>query len=199
MQPYTTGGGGGGGTGVTVTISLQVTEPPAPVAVPVYVVVVDGETVREPDVIGVTEPTPLLTENDVALEVTQERVAGEPFCIEDGDAERVHVGVGGGGGRAVTVTVVAQVTEPPAPVAVPVYVAVTRGEMDREPDATGVTAPILWSIENEVVFSVSHESVVAVPTCTEDGETDSTHVGAGGGGGGGYVQVTPDWLGADGV
>ena len=42
----------------------------------------------------------------------------------------------------VTVTVAVQVTEPPAPVAVPVYVVDVVGEMEREPLVIGVTPPI---------------------------------------------------------
>ena len=45
------------------------------------------------------------------------------------------------GGTAVTVTVAEHVTEPPAPVAVPVYVVVLVGETLLEPLATDVTEP----------------------------------------------------------
>jgi hypothetical protein len=46
------------GNAATVTVAVAVTDPPALVAVMVYVVVVVGETLREPDAIGVTVPTP---------------------------------------------------------------------------------------------------------------------------------------------
>ena len=42
----------------------------------------------------------------------------------------------------VTVTAAVHVTEPPAPVAVPVYVVVVVGETDCVPASIGVTAPI---------------------------------------------------------
>ena len=62
-------------------------------------------------------------------------------------------------GGAVTVTVFPQVTVPPLPVAVPVYVVVTVGETVREPEATGVTTPMPLSIENDTVaLVVTHES-----------------------------------------
>ena len=50
---------------------------------------------------------------------------------------------GGGGGVSVTVTVVLQFTEPPGPLAVPVYVVVSSGKTDFDPDAIGVTEPTL--------------------------------------------------------
>ena len=49
----------------------------------------------------------------------------------------------GAGGAAVTVTVAEHVTEPPAPVAVPVYVVVTVGLTYFDPEDTDVTEPIL--------------------------------------------------------
>jgi|CXWL01.1.fsa_nt_gi hypothetical protein len=98
--------------------------------------------------------------NDVAFVVFHESVDGEPVCTEEGEADRVHVG---GGGAAVTVTVVEHVTVPPEPEAVPVYVVVTAGETDREPEVTGVTKPILWLIEKVVAFVVFHESVEEPP------------------------------------
>ena len=119
------------------------TEPPEPVAVPVYVVVAVGETFLVLDATGVTKPIPLLILNVLAFVVVHESVEEFPVCIIVGFAVNVQVGAGGGGGSAVTVTVVEQVTEPPAPVAVPVYVLVEVGETEREPLATGVTAPTL--------------------------------------------------------
>lgn len=63
-----------------------------------------------------------------------------------GLAESVQIGAGGGGGGGcgtVTVTVALHCTEPPEPMAVPVYVVVTGGITDVMPDATGVTTPTL--------------------------------------------------------
>ena len=86
-----------------------------------------------------------------------------------------------------TVTVAEHVTEPPEPVAVPVYVVITVGEIVREPEATGVTEPMLWLIENDVALDVVQESVEDEPVWMEDGEAVSAQVGTGGGGGG-YVH-----------
>ncbi len=58
-------------------------------------------------------------ENDVAFVVFHESVDEEPFCMVAGEAESVHVGAGG---DVCTTTVAPQVTFPPAPFAVPVYV-----------------------------------------------------------------------------
>ena len=66
--------------------------------------------------------------------VVQESVVESPAVIGVGVAESEQVGRGGG----VTVTVVAQVTEPPGPVAVPVYVVLSTGETLVEPLVTGV-------------------------------------------------------------
>ena len=77
-----------------------------------------------------------------ACSVVHERTEEEPFEIVVGSAERVQASVGGGGGSSVTVMVAVHITEPPGPVAVPVYVTVASGETDVEPPATGVTEPM---------------------------------------------------------
>lgn len=145
--------------------------------------VTDGDTEREPDDRGATAPMPVSIENDVASDVTHERVADEPSCIADGDTESVQVGTGGGGGSGVTVTVAEHVTEPLAPVAVPVYVTVVIGDTEREPKAAGVTKPIPVSMLNAIAFSVVHESVAEFPVCIAVGFAERTQVGPGGGGG----------------
>ena len=83
---------GAGGSGVTVTVAVHVAVPPAPVTVPVYVVVLDGETVREPEAVGVTTPIPRLILNAVAFAVDHTREDDSPSSIEVGVAVRVHVG-----------------------------------------------------------------------------------------------------------
>ena len=60
--------------------------------------------------------------------------------MEVGLAESVQVGAGG---VSVTVTFTPQVTEPPGPVAVPVYVVVTSGVIEREPETGGIIEPTL--------------------------------------------------------
>ena len=67
---------------------------------------------------------------------------------------------------------------------------VAAGVTDVEPEATGVTAPMLLSISNVVAFVVVHESVEDEPVVTDAGVAVRTQVGAAGG----YVQVTPVWL-----
>ena len=65
-----------------------------------------------------------------------------------------------GGGVEVTVTVAVHVLVPPAPVAVPVnVVVVVSAPVETEPAATGVTLPMVWSIENVEAPEVVHESV----------------------------------------
>ena len=70
---------------------------------------------------------------------------------------------GGGGGVEVIVTSVVQVTVPPGPVAVPVYVVLAVGDTLVEPELTGVTLPMLLSIAKDVAFVVVHESVEDAP------------------------------------
>ncbi|MEK7515749.1 MAG: hypothetical protein AAB555_02365 [Patescibacteria group bacterium] len=146
-----------------MTIAGQVTEPPVPVAVPMYVVVVVGETDTVLDATGVEVPMPLSIKNKVAFAVVHESTEEEPLLIVEGFAESVHTGGGGGGGGGVTTIAAAQVTEPPAPVAVPVYVVVAVGETDMVLDATGVTSPMLLSILKVETFVVVQERVEEVP------------------------------------
>ena len=98
-----------------------------------------GETETEPPATGVTAPTPWSMEADVEFVVVHVSVEEEPETIEVGEATRVQDGAFG---TSVIVTVATQVTVPPAPVAVKVYVVVELGETEAEPPATGVTAPM---------------------------------------------------------
>jgi len=70
----------------------------------------------------------------------------------------------------VTAMLPAQITLPPGPAAVPVYVVPDGGEIVVEPAATGDTQLIPWSRENEVVFAVVHDSVAEPPMTMEAGE-----------------------------
>ena len=81
-----------------------------------------------------------------------------------------------------TVTVAWQVMVPLEPVAVPVYVVVTVGDVLVEPAETGVTSPMLLSMENEVAFVVVHESVEESPGTIESGSAESVQASVGGGG-----------------
>ena len=56
------------------------------------------------------------------------------------------------------------------------------GETVCEPEATGVTAPIPWLIENEVAFDVVHESDDEDPFSIVAGLAVRVQVGADGGG-----------------
>ena len=86
-----------------------------------------------------------------------------PLCIPGGFATSVQTGAFVTGGVSVTVTVAVQVTEPPEPVAVPVYIVVFIGDTDLVPASTGVTKPMSWSIENDVASLVLQESVEEPP------------------------------------
>ena len=66
--------------------------------------------------------------------MVHESVVDSPVVMDEGLAESEQVGGGGG----VTVMVVEQVTDPPGPVAVPVYVVLSTGETLVEPLVTGV-------------------------------------------------------------
>ena len=80
-----------------------------------------------------------MIEIEVALLAVHASTDEEPAGIVVGSAVSVQVGAGGGG---ITVTVAVHVLVPPLPVTVAIYVVVTAGVTDREPEATGVTAPI---------------------------------------------------------
>ncbi|KKW45342.1 MAG: hypothetical protein UY97_C0025G0006 [Parcubacteria group bacterium GW2011_GWB1_57_6] len=124
---------------------------------------------------------PLSILKAVAFSVVQVRVEEEPDVTEVGSAASVQASTGEGGGVTVTVTLAAHCTEPPGPVAVPVYVVVTAGATDVEPDSTGVTEPTPLSILKSAAFAVVHESVEAEPPTTEVGDAESVQTGAGGG------------------
>lgn len=79
---------------LTVTVVCNVVCPPGPLSVSVYVVVVVGETETDPPETGVTLPTPLLIEADVAPELVHVSVEELPLVIEVGDAENVPLGAG---------------------------------------------------------------------------------------------------------
>ena len=100
--------------GVTVTVAARVIVPPAPVIVAVYVVVVVGDTDREPPETGVTDPMPWSMEMLVAFPVAHVSVDELPETIDVGLADSEPVGTG------VTVTVAVRVIVPPAPVMVAV-------------------------------------------------------------------------------
>lgn len=63
----------------------------------------------------------------------------------------------------VIVIAAAQVTVPPAPVAVPVYVVFVVGEVVVAPEATDVVEPMPLSIINEAAFVVVHDSIEDEP------------------------------------
>ena len=75
-------------------------------------------------------------------------------------------------------TVVVQLAVPDEPLTLPVYVVVTVGVTLREPLATGMTAPIPWSIVNDVAFVVVHDSVELFPNGIDVGAADNVHVGS---------------------
>ena len=135
-------------------------------------VVCSGATPQYPD--AATEPI-LDIETLVAFVVVQLRVELLPATTLVGVAESVQVGAFG---TVTTVTVVVQVTVPPEPVAVRVYVVVCDGETTREP--LRPTAPTLVRL-TLVAFVVFHESVDAPPWVIEVGLAESTQVGDGGG------------------
>jgi hypothetical protein len=79
-------------------------------------------------------------------------------------------------------------------------VVVTAGETVLVPEATGVSEPMLLSIEKVVALVVVHESTEEAPTVIEAGAATSVQTGATGGGGTtGKVQVIPVWLVAAGL
>jgi len=55
------------------------------------------------------------------------------------------------------------------------------GETEREPALTGVTAPIFWSIENDVACEVVQDSVENPPLVIEFGFAESVQDTDGGG------------------
>lgn len=189
-------GTGGGGTDDTQTAAEHVAVSPFEfVTVPVYVVFALRAGVDvEPPAIGVTFPKPWSMTNLAAFFVVHVRTEVPPVVTEVGEAESVHVGAFGFSHR-LTVTVAVHVTLPPEPVAVPVYVVVSVGLTEVEPEATGVTAPMLLSMEKPVALVVVHDKAEFSPLAIVSGFAESVQVGAGGGGGNavtltGAVQVT---------
>jgi hypothetical protein len=109
-----------------------------------------------------------------ALRVVHESVVADPWVIELGLAVSVQVGAEGG----TTVTVATQLTEPPAPLATRVYVAVFAGVTSIEPFAPGETAvPLIATFDALDVVQVSFE---VPPETTEFGDAESVQVGAAG-------------------
>lgn len=116
-----------------------------------------------------------------------EEIAGEPvvetivtelaFVVfhESAVAEKSkkHTGTGGG----VTLTPSLQVTVPPGPDAVRVYVLDVVGDTVVEPFAE--TPPIPWLIVTDVAFVVVHERVEEPPVVIAFGDACNVHVGAG--------------------
>jgi hypothetical protein len=125
-------------------------------------------------------PILLSIEKVVAFVVFHDNVEDDPGRIAVGFAESVQVGADGGGG-VVIVTVAVQVTEPPGPVAVPVYVVFAVGETDFVPEATGVEVPTPLSMKKVVAFVVFHDNVEDEPDGIAVGFAESVHVGAAGG------------------
>ena len=80
------------GCSVTVTMVAQVAVPPWPETVAMYVVLVVGDTARDPLIIGLIAPTPLLMEPLVAFALVQERVVEPPEVIVGWLTERLQIG-----------------------------------------------------------------------------------------------------------
>ena len=95
---------------VTVTVADWLADPPAPVHAREYVVVVPGETERDPEVPVAVKLVPV---QEVAFVELQLSVEDCPPVMVPGLAESETVGAG-----TVTVTVVDCVADPPAPVQV---------------------------------------------------------------------------------
>jgi hypothetical protein len=162
-------------TGVMVTVRVQVTVPPAPVAVSVYVVLVSTFTFVDPST-G-TLPTPLLIEVTVAPVVFHERVTIPALVSEVGDAVKASQVGALGVTTVVTVTARVQVTVPPAPVAVSVYVVFALIFALAEPSTATLPTPLL--IETEVAPVVLHERVtIPEPIMVEGVAVNASQVGA---------------------
>jgi hypothetical protein len=120
----------------------------------------------------------------VIFELVHDKVESWPVDESElGEAVSVHAGVRPPPPPPLVATDAVQVTVPPGPTAVPVkvvLVAVSDGVLT-EPEATGVTAPMLLSIVKEVACAVVHESVEVLPGLTLVGFAVSVQVGGGGG------------------
>lgn len=119
--------------------------------------------------------------NSDAFAVVQESVDESPWSIVPGAALKVQSGALGGGGS--TPIESEQVTDPPGPVKVAVYVCEEVGVIVLEPDATGVVVPTPWLINPLVAFVEVQEMVALWPLVIESGLIVSVQVGATGGGG----------------
>lgn len=128
-----------------------------------------------PAATGVTAPTLLSIANETAFFVVQERIEVPGPVNEVCDAESVQTGAEG----VVIVMLAGQVTVPPAPVAVSVYVVFFVGETEVEPPETGVTEPTPL-IDALVAFCVVQVSVEAPPAAIEVWLATSVHTGFGG-------------------
>ena len=96
-------------------------------------------------------------------------VLDPPVATVAGDALSVTVG------SAATVTVAVAVTEPPALVAVMVYVVVADGETLRVPDA--LTVPTPWLMLTLVALVLDHVNVDDWPPAIEVGDALNVTVG----------------------
>jgi hypothetical protein len=131
---------------ITVTDTVEVTDPALLLATSVYVVVVVGETTRDP-LAATAAPSSVIV---VAFEVAHESVDDWPLLMLVGFAFSVAVGIG-----VVTVTVAVAVVEPAELVATSEYVAVAVGETVCDP-LVATAAPFSVTV---VAFEVVHESV----------------------------------------
>ena len=141
----------------------------------------DGETLREPD--AETLPTPLSMLTDDAFVADHVSVAVWPAAIVTGETLRFAAG---SSGRTVTVTDFR--LDPPAFVAVIVYVVVVAGLTNLEPEAA--TVPIPWFILTDVAFIVNHDKLADCPTVIVTGFAVKFVAGEFGGGGGLTFTVT---------
>ena len=83
----------GTGGGATVIVAELLALPPVPVQVTVYVVLVVGDTTREPATAFPVEK--FVPVQDVEFVEVQVKVELPPYAIEEGEAEMLAVGTGG--------------------------------------------------------------------------------------------------------
>src|ERR1700755_1720944 len=114
-------------------------------------------------------PTAGLIETEVAPVVAQDNVLLWPAMIVEGMVVKLEITGGGGGPTGVTVTVVCAVADPllPLPVAVRVYVVVTAGLTDTEPEVVMVPTPGV--IDTALAPEVAQESTLVPPALIVDG------------------------------
>ena len=130
----------------------------------------------DPELIGVTAPKVGLMEALVAFVEVHVSVEIPPGEIEAGEALNVQVGSGG-----IEADTVAEHTAvlPREFVAVPVYVVTAVGETVRVPPATGVTAPIAWSIAILTALLELHVRTDEAGATIVVGLAESVHTGTG--------------------